>query len=109
MAWSPLDAMKATVYKFRGEICKEMEQGVSTSYGLINMDDATKNGACKAFSYYWMYCHKNHQNFWNFILTPSGILKVRNAQADENKSGTSFDKDWVKPNEVLTGLGFSAV
>jgi hypothetical protein len=73
------------------------------------MDDATKNGACKAFSYYWMHCHKTRADFWRFILTPSGIIKIRDAQAHEQTAGTSFDRDWVRPNEVLTGLGFTPV
>jgi hypothetical protein len=110
VAYAPADAMRATVRNFRGEINFEMIQGSSTSYGLINMDESMRNGACKAFCYQWMRCHKAGESFQQYILKPTGVKKIKALQAEEATSaGSTFDTDWERPKRIMQEMGFVAV
>lgn len=72
----PLD----TVYRFGGEVVKDFRQGASDSYGWINLDPGTREGACMALSCWWIVKLKKREDFYGWVTKPSGIKAINQMQ-----------------------------
>jgi hypothetical protein len=96
---------QSVVHTFNGKITKVFEQNISTSFGVLNFDKATSNGACDALSTYWILSGKQGTNFWSWALKPSSILKLRDYMA--KYSGSTFDNNIEKAGAVLKPAGMS--
>lgn len=72
----PLD----TAARFGGEVTKDFRQGAADSYGWINLDPATREGACMALSCWWIVKFARRENFYDWVTKPSGIKEINQMQ-----------------------------
>lgn len=71
-----------TAWRFGGEIVKDFRQGDVESYGWINLDPQTREGACMALSCWWIVKTKKREDFFAWVVKPSGIKTINNMQTD---------------------------
>ncbi len=61
-----------------GGITEDFQQGNPESYGWINLDPKTREGACYALAVFWMIKHRKGEDFWGWVKRPSGIKAINN-------------------------------
>jgi hypothetical protein len=97
----PKFVQSATAYG--GTVLEEFEQGNPDSYGYINLDPKTREGACYALAALWLIHSKNGTDFSGTMRKPSGVKAMNNKQVamakfkESGGSSVTFLTNWLVP------------